>query len=169
MVNSNSPSLPSLSEMDKADADSFLRNVELLLPVLGCNILEKAPDETPGAKSAPNGVVFVASSLAVNAKAVLTDEGLRVLQGSEAVLKPSTSVPKSAISLRAKLEQDGVLRKEGGKWVFQQDYTFTSANMACSVVVGNMHGPRTAWQTSDGMTLAEYMATQIDDKASASA
>jgi len=152
--NQNQGRLPLLSEMDRADAEQFLENLLLCLPPLGVSFLgPKSPKKQAGAQR------FYLSSKGVHAEAELTAEGFVVKKGSQAVLKPTKSLPQSYQRLRQRLVEAGILKIERDHYVFTRDYVFSSPSAAAAVVRGGSTQGTTYWKTKDGTTLKEWLAS----------
>lgn len=77
--NANVPQVSSLSEADAADADSFLADVLLCLPLIGMTVFEKAHVETAAVRQ----LTLKAKGL-VNATGTYGPEGFVVRAGSTA-------------------------------------------------------------------------------------
>lgn len=167
--NGTQPQLSPLPRPDIAAMEEFLNYVKLLIGVLGHKFLEDVTSATK--KSAieniqltgatqDNQVVLMTSSLElflnvnnIKAKAMQTDEGIVVLEGSEAVKDLKPSMPNGYKELRDKLVNNGTLVLEGDKYIFKKNAIFDTASPAASVIVGSsISGPQN-WKNSDGKTL----------------
>jgi hypothetical protein len=153
--NGNVPAAPSLSEADAADAEGFLAEMLLCLPVLGLGVFSTA---------AP---VSTARALHLGAKGVKAEgreaaEGFVVRAGSQAVREEVPSCPPYVKELRAALVRNGVLQPEGDALVFKQDYVFASPSAASSVILARSSNGRTAWKTTAGVTLAELQEAEAE-------
>jgi hypothetical protein len=109
-----------------------------------------------------NQVVQMTSSLelflnvgSISATAMQTDEGIVVLEGSEATKHLKSSMPNGYKELRDKLISNGTLVLEGDKYIFKKNAIFDTASPAASVIVGSsISGPQ-SWKNSDGKTLKD--------------
>ncbi|MCS6885516.1 MAG: GIY-YIG nuclease family protein [Acidobacteriota bacterium] len=147
--NSNSPQEPSLSEADRADAEAFLQDMLLCLPLVGANFFEKAK---PGPKSKKD--LFIRGK-GIEARGVDGIEGFTVRAGSQAVKDASPSTHAYLREMRATLIQQGVLVDKGRFYEFAQDYVFSSPSMAAGVVLGRNANGRIEWKDTRGRTLKE--------------
>jgi len=77
--NGNTPQLPLLSEADGADAEAFLADILLCLPVMGVTFFEKAK------AGERKGQAFVLRARGVEARGIDSPEGLVILAESKAV------------------------------------------------------------------------------------
>lgn len=147
MENGNMPSLPSLSEADAADAEGFLSEMLLCLPVLGVSVFTAA---VPAPRNAPTLHI---TSKGIRAEGVETPEGLLVRAGSEAVKDEVESIHNYMSELRTALVTNGVLKLTGDRFVFSQDYVFASPSTAAGVVQGRTANGRLDWKAEDGRPL----------------
>lgn len=147
--NGNTPQPPSLSEADRADAEGFLQDVLLCMPILGYAFFEQA------SQAKAIGQRYHLSARGVQAEGFESSEGFVVVKGSQIASDDVPSMQAYLREMRAALIKDGLLSVVGGRLILTQDFTFASPSTAASVVVGrNMNG-REAWKTKEGRTLKE--------------
>jgi len=151
--NGNVPALPSLAEAEAADAEGFLSEIRLCLPLLGLSVF------TPAAVSATRKPMQIIAKGAV-AKGLPTSEGFVVMAGSGAVVGEVASCPESVRSMRMALIQNGVLKPKGNGYVFTQDYVFGSPSTAAGVVQGRSANGRLDWKDSKGLSLNEIQEAE---------
>ena len=147
--NGNVPQLPPLSEADQADAESFLGDMLLCLPVVGVNLFEKAKV----ASSKDRDLLLKAKG--IEARGAENPQGFVVRSGSRAVKLEVPSCLAYFKELRAALVTNGVLKSSEDGYIFTQDYLFTSPSTAAGVVLGRSANGRTEWKARDGRTLKE--------------
>ncbi|HVC23826.1 MAG TPA: GIY-YIG nuclease family protein [Candidatus Dormibacteraeota bacterium] len=152
LVNGNVPQAPDLSEMDRADADSFLENLLLCLPLVGVLFFE----EPTIATSVSDDLVLRAKGVA--ARGVEDSAGFVVRAGSQAVATEVPSVPPSVHAIRSALLEKGVLVVDGPTLRFAQDYPFASPSTAASAVLGSSSNGRELWTDSTGRPLKAIQA-----------
>lgn len=145
--NGNVPALPTLSEADVADAEGFLAEILLCFPLLGVSVF------SPMTTVPKPGKRFFAQGKGAKAEGAETPEGFVVVAASTAAADEAASCHGYIRELRAALLANGVLKSEGGKYVFTQDYVFTSPSTAAGVVLGRSANGREEWKTKDGTTL----------------
>ena len=165
--NKNQPLPPALSEEEYASAENFLREILLMLPLLGfwqfdddqqdeseAEIQEEAQQEVARKQSGkranlysslPRGMHFQFRG-AGNIKATLElgDSGVVIKVGSEAVLEPKQHFEIHGASYAAKrreLIESGVLKQNKEGYEFSQDQFFSSASAAASVIAGQNQNP----------------------------
>jgi len=149
-----------LPESDTADMDIFLYRMEQLLPLLGQDFLK--PIGKSSGHSSKNGQLYC-DIKGLRAKGRLSENGLVVFKGSEAVLqeRPSAKKYQYSAKLREKLREDGVLKKENDRLIFTRDYEFSSPSAAAAVVHGGSENGLIAWKDSKGRTLKEIEESEI--------
>ena len=93
----------------------------------------------------------------MDAQLIARDDGFYVLAGSVCAPELSEAGKKNStlVNMREKLQQTGVLKQQGEKLVFTQDYKFSSPSGASTLVYGrNMNGWEW-WRNASGKTLNE--------------
>lgn len=147
--NGNVPQLPLLSEADIADAESFLRDLLLCLPVVGVGFFEKAKAGTPKASD-----LFLKAK-GIEARGFDGSEGFVVRAGSQAVKEEVASIHAFLSELRQSLVAKGVLGASAGLYAVTQDYVFNSPSTAAGVLLGRSANGRVEWKDASGRTLKE--------------
>ncbi len=180
--NGNQPLPPALSEEEHASAENFLREILLMLPLLGfwqfdddrqeeseAEVQEEAQRKLAikqGGKRAdiysnlPRGMTFMFhSATSMKASLELVDGGVMVKVGSEAVLEPKQHFEIHGASYAAKrreLIESGILQIQNGRYVFSADQFFSSASAAASVISGQNHNAD-HWVADDGSNLGDLL------------
>ena len=155
--NGNVPQLPALSEADAADAEGFLDDVLLCLPVVGINFFEKA--QAPKAK----GRDLMLKSKGIEARGTDSPEGFVVRAGSTAVKSAAPSIQAFLVELRQALEDKGVLTDVGNVFRLAQDYSFNSPSTAAGVLLGRSANGRTEWKDKKGHSLKEIQEQEAEE------
>lgn len=145
--NGNAPTLPSLSEADIADTETFLSEMLLCFPVLGVTIFEKAPEPTDTA------IELYFNVAGISAKGRESANGFIVLAGSKVRDAELSSMSASLKGLKAALIGNGVIAPGPLGLQFTQDYEFSSPSTAATVVQGASANGLTGWKAADGRTL----------------
>jgi len=154
--NGNVPQLPILSEADAADAEGFLANLLLCLPIVGVNLFEKA--KLSGRKDRDLHL----KAKGIEARGQEAAVGFVVRAGSQAVKDEVPSIHGYLSELRCSLVAQGVLEDAGSVYRLTQDYTFNSPSTAAGVLLGRSANGRVEWKDNKGRTLRklqEEMAT----------
>ncbi len=147
--NSNIPQLPDLSEADAADAEGFLADLLLCLPIVGLHVFDKA--EVIGEPSKD----LILKSKGIEAWGREETEGFVVRAGSKAVKEEVPLIPLYLSELRRELVEKGVLEDAGDFYRMTQDYIFASPSMAAGVLLGNSANGRDVWKDLKGRSLKE--------------
>jgi hypothetical protein len=91
----------------------------------------------------------------LNEKALQTDEGIVVLEGSEAAKKCTKGLRQGYRELREGLINNVILKLVENKYIFQRDELFNTAFPAAAVIVGyNINGPQN-WKDKTGKSFKE--------------
>lgn len=156
--NANEPTLPSMSEMDIADAEGFLEEMLLCLPVLGITHFAKP-------KSSPRQIRYQLKGDRCTATGYESPEGFVVLEGSLARAEEVRSFHKYLGDLRSALLKEGIFVPHGdGQYRLTQDYTFSSPSNASAVMLGRTSNGRKDWVTAKGETLREIQERDAEEE-----
>lgn len=176
--NAASPQLPALPRADRDAMEEFLNGTRTLLGVLGHRVLEPLISRhleprplavdglsvpkpgTPGRSvstfPSTQSQRFELHMSNINATAVRTDEGLVILENSEAVKSVRESLSTGYRALRERLLSSGVLVENGTKLKFSRDQLFRNPSPAAAIVVGYSVNGRDKWKTRDGVTFSDF-------------
>ena len=150
LENSTQPSLPSLSEVDRAIADGFLEEMLSLLPILSVDDFE-VPDSTQSPLERND--YFLKGS---EWDAVGWEQGSKFVVAKGSIFRkdfvPSVTYERDQ---RKKLIESGVLAESDDGWVLTGDFAFSSPSKAGTLVTGRSTSGRTAWIDSRGRTLKQ--------------
>lgn len=154
ILNEVSPTLPSLSEAEFADAESYFQDVLLCLPLIGLSVFEvtRAPATTVQRLSA--------SGKGAKAIGVEAPEGFVVLKGSTAAKDEAPSIPPGVRAARQKLVELGVPSAAPDAFTFTTDYAFTSPSSAAGVVLGRSANGLLEWKNSKGEPLRKTLEAE---------
>ncbi|WP_258554524.1 DUF4357 domain-containing protein [Photobacterium damselae] len=99
----------------------------------------------------------------VDAKSILTDEGIVVLKGSQALATAQPSLSKGYTKLRNNLEEKGALTPapSGDRLIATEDILFTSASQASAILLGYPCSGPDYWRDSSGKTLKDIEAESV--------
>lgn len=150
LQNGNSPAIKNLSEANISVMDEFVEDIVFLLSVFGYKIIRSKYQAEEA--SAP---LLIAKGVGVQAKGRDTDEGFIVYEGSEARLDQTKTISKYETQARRKLLDLNVIRKSHDKYIFNQDYVFSSPSLAAGVILGRRSNGRIEWKDKKGKTLKE--------------
>jgi hypothetical protein len=152
--NGNVPQLPVLSEPDAADAEAFLADLLLCLPIIGLNVFEKT--KAVGSKSHD----LILKAKGIEARGQEAAEGFVVRAGSQAVKQEAPSIPVHLRELRRALLEKEVFEDVGSCYRLTQDYVFNSPSAAAGVLLGKSWNGREVWKDAQGRTLKQIQEAQ---------
>lgn len=151
IINSSTPTCPAISESEQAVMTEFISNLRILINTLGYKVLEPLADP----KEKQKNLYFIKAARGANGKAVVTNEGVVVIEGSEIATSTVPSMASAFVNQRQKLIGQGVIKKSDGKLVFTKDYLFSSPSTAAAIVMGRNANGRIEWKDKKGKTLKE--------------
>jgi hypothetical protein len=162
--NSITPQSSSLPESDIDSMEEFLIYIKLLLGVLGHKILEPLtpfiPENNLNAipEIEPLNTTSSITKLKLNvsgisASAIQTDEGIVVLENSEALLDIQQSLQMGYRVIREELINDGTLEVKNGRYIFKKNHLFNSASQAAGIIVGYSINGLHHWVNDQGTSL----------------
>lgn len=150
LMQGNTPGGSSLPEADVSDMESFLDQIEVVLPVLGLDILRPIPSlGTANAKlsatqsaEAPT-ILFSFEVGNAKGRGIEVDGEFIVKAQSIARDAEAPTLPKAYKALREKLKAEGaLLSAPNGMLVFSRDVPFSSPSAAASTLYGaSISGP----------------------------
>jgi len=153
--NTTTPTRSSISESDTAEMEEFIENIKLLTNTLGHKVFEEIKDVFSAKKESQKTFVIKAVRGA-NAKGIPTTSGFVVFKGSEIATSVVNSYTDSLKKLREKIINEEVVKEKNGKFIFTQDYEFSSPSTAAAIVMGRNANGLVEWKLSNGKTLKEY-------------
>lgn len=179
ILNSAAPQVPSLPRSDRDAMDEFLESAKMLLGALGHRVLDplvvrsrpanlSAQPDDPMSRTVKllEGVgthkvidtspVFHLRVGEIHGRAVQTDEGMVVFEGSEASATTFTSMSGRMEAIRNMLLETGALVQSGTKLRLTRDHLFKSPSQAGGVLAGYSINGREYWKLEDGTTYSTY-------------
>lgn len=163
LENTQTPSGPTLSEVDNAEMVQFLDAIRLILSSVGIHILEpKSIKSVP--KIPEQEIIYKFSVNNAKAQMKIEEDKYIVLQGSTAVIPDRSSARPAVKKMRANLVENGILKKndETGLFEFMDDYIFNSPSYAAAAVAGGAENGRRQWKYN-GKSLNEIESEEIQD------
>ncbi|MDG5489442.1 GIY-YIG nuclease family protein [Sphingomonas sp. BGYR3] len=158
-----------LPEADQANMEQFLLNLQVILPVIGLDLLKPQPKAAvqilaPLEQRTYGEIKFeIRHKAGAAADAVEEDGEFIVLEGSLA-LKDSGFQSNTYSTLRASLIAKGLLQDNGeGLYRFNAPFSFNSPSAAAAVVLDRNANGRTEWKLKGTKrTYAEWKIAQSD-------
>jgi len=151
--NTTVPTLSSISESDRAEMEEFLENVKLLVNTLGHKAFD-TKRETSLIKS--KDVFSIKGPRGADAQGLPTSDGFLVLKGSKAAESTTPSMTSNLVKLRSKIIDQGTIILNNGYFEFPDDFIFSSASAAASIVLGRNANGLSEWKLQSGTTLKDF-------------
>lgn len=161
LENDKRPPIVNLPEADISDMEYFLRQAQIVLPILGVDAFrvrtlpsnKNVEAETNHASPVFEMKVPIEQGSAMGQD---IDGEFVVAEGSHA----RSSWSGKSISyerLYRRLVESGTLARSGDRTVFMRDHAFNSPSAAAAIVAGRTSNGRTAWRNStNGQTYAQW-------------
>ena len=156
--NEKNPTMPSISEPDRAEMEEFIENIKLLTNTLGHKVFEEIGGDVDKRK---RGEFIIKATRGADAKGIPTTGGFLVLKGSKIAKTTVPSYPKPFKQFREKLKRDGVLKEDNNSLIFVEDFEFSSPSTAASIVMGRNANGLKEWKLKNGKTLKEFESEKI--------
>lgn len=168
LVNGTEPPFKGLPEPEIADMERVLDEIEILLPVLGFDVLQPTiGDQIPAAGALSPPPTFVAEIRKAKGRAVERGGEFVVLAGSTALRRESDAIPQSVKDARKALIEAGLLVEDADNdlYRFAQDASFGSPSGASAAIAGRADNGRTTWRVEgSGQTYAAWRSGLIGDQ-----
>jgi Domain of unknown function (DUF4357) len=157
VLNGNVPALPKLSEPDRADMETYLREMLVILPLLGIVAFEAIETQAPSAAR------LHLKGKGAQATGADTPEGFVVFEGSLARVDSVPSIQTWLEAHRQRLRAEGLLVPDGSHLRFTRAQLFDSPSTAAGVVLGRSANGRTEWKGESGQTLKEMQEAALHE------
>lgn len=171
--NGTEPPFRGLPEPEIADMERVLDEIEILLPVLGFDVLRPAGYETEVRRNEETPVTaaeavptFTADIKKARGRAVERGGEFVVLAGSTANCHESNAIPASVREKRKALVEAGILVLDADPelYRFEKDASFGSPSGASATIAGRSDNGRQTWRVEGhGASYAMWRAGQIGD------
>jgi Domain of unknown function (DUF4357) len=156
-----------LPEADRANMESFLANLKVILPVVGLDLLKPNPSavlKTATQVSPSETRVEIRHKSGIRATAVEEEGEFVVLEGSQA-LKDAGYQSNSYGELKQELIAQGVLKESANasSYSFKKSFPFKSPSAAAAVVLDRNSNGRTEWKVvGSKYTYHEWQEAKAD-------
>jgi hypothetical protein len=164
LANGTAPDFAGLPEDERADMEAFLDHIEIILPVLGFDILQPLPEIAFGSVMPPTVEFDLTTTFGANARMIERAGEFVVLKGSIARFHGVPSWSEGTRALRDRLIDEGKLSKsdDGSSLVFQDDVAFESISVAASVVTARPQQGPVVWKVKGtNQTYADWRAALL--------
>jgi hypothetical protein len=162
LLNGTVPALPRLSEPDRAEMETYLREMLVILPLLGVVAFEEITTQAPPADQ-PH-----LKGKGARATGADTPEGFVVFEGSLARIDSVPSIHAYLQTHRERLQAEGVLVPDASSLRFTRAHLFDSPSTAAGVILGRTANGRVEWKNASGQTLKEMQEVALQETSSTS-
>jgi hypothetical protein len=152
LTNDTAPDFNRLPEADRADMETFIEQLRIILPLIGFDLFRaRRPVWTPPAPGADSGPVFTFSTSGASARAREAEDGFVVLAGSTARSPTSATFQAGYRALRERLMSDRSLVPGASDNLlsFATDVVFASPSAAASIVAGRSASGPIEWKIAE--------------------
>jgi uncharacterized protein DUF4357 len=152
LTNDTAPDFNRLPEADRADMETFIEQLRIILPLVGFDLFRpRRPVWTAPAAGADSAPTFTFSTGAASARARETEAGFVVLAGSTAKTATSGTFQAGYRALRERLAADGSLVPGASDdlLTFASDVVFASPSAAAAVVAGRSASGPIEWKIAE--------------------
>ncbi len=160
LINGNTPTRSSISESDKAEMEEYIEYIKMLVNTMGFKVFESIVKDNAGAAEA-NSCLFIKGARGANAQGRRVSDGFVVLKNSEIAYETVPSFPNSFKTLRSDLIESKVITHSDNKFLFMDDYLFSSPSSAAAIVMGRNANGLLEWKDSSGKDLKTIEAAEI--------
>ncbi len=145
VVNRTEPEFDRLPEADISDMETFLEEIQLVLPVIGVEFFRKAGTSSISQTLVPEFYLRHAKK-GINATAAEIDGEFVLKAGSVGDLKESSSFHERIADLRKQVLASGrAIETNGGCFELTDDVAFSSPSAAAVFLFGTSRNGRTDW------------------------
>jgi hypothetical protein len=166
LTNDTAPDFNRLPEADRADMETFIAQLRIVLPLVGFDLFRpRRPVVAGPTVSVMASPVFTFATGGASATARETDDGFVVLAGSTAKAATSPTFQAGYRSLRERLISDGSLIPGPSPDVlkFATDVVFTSPSAAAAIVAGRSASGPIEWKVAEtGQSYRDWRAATLE-------
>ncbi|MBT9384523.1 GIY-YIG nuclease family protein [Pseudooceanicola sp. CBS1P-1] len=175
VTNQQTAEFDRLPRADISDMEAFLEEIQLVLPVIGIDLLRRAaapvvlksdlhrPDDEAANGAAPT-FLLRHERKGIDARAMELDGEFVLLAGTFGDMAEAISFGERLRSLRAQLLESGRAEQTGaGSFRLLEDVALSSPSAASVLLFGTSRNGRADWiHKESGMTYGEWKAAQVD-------
>jgi hypothetical protein len=170
LTNDTAPDFNRLPEADRADMETFIEQLRIILPLVGFDLFRLRRPVVPvtppdGGSSATGSPIFKFSTGNASATARETDDGFVVLAGSMAKASTSATFQAGYRSLRERLMSGESLVPGPSPDVlkFATDVVFASPSAAAAIVAGRSASGPIEWKVAEtGQSYRDWRAATLE-------
>lgn len=176
VLNNQQPQIRKLSEAAVSDVEAFIDQLQILLPVLGVNVVKSRETATEQEVKESSPIFELSTAGVGKAQAELRADEFVVLEGSRCATNWDLT-NKSAATARSYARFQDILQKfiddgsikiiADGVGELTRDVPFTSPSTAAALMKGRSANGRTEWKTGI-LTLSQWEDASVTDSTAVS-
>ena len=166
--NKTAPNFDKLTEADIADMESYLDEMQLVLPVIGVDVFRKPRANVQPQENEENVVFHLEhKSKGIDARAIVSDGTFLILKGSKGSLKEVQSFQKGSRERRKIAKDAGIIQAiDAHTFELLEDMEFRSPSGAADFLFGMSRNGRTDWKVEgQSLTFADWETEKLIEKA----
>ena len=175
LSNGTDPEFVGLPEDERADMEGFLDQIEVILPVLGFDILQPltiatvaqaVSTEAPQAEVTFQARIPGENGVVAQGRAAERGGEFVVLEGATALRRETPGIPESVSRRRTELIKQGIFVDASQPQLYQflQDVSFASPSGASAAMAGRSDNGRTTWKVvPTGQTYADWRSARLEN------
>lgn len=160
LLNGNTPTRSSISEADQAEMEEFIGYVRMLINTLGFKVFEPLIKVQTNVAQ-PSEELFINAARGAIAKGKRVPDGFVVFKDSQIASGTVPSFPARNATLRDDLIECGIVQKKDDKFIFVEDYLFSSPSTAAAIVMGRSANGLLEWKDNAGRDLKTIESNEI--------
>ena len=150
IVNGNIPPMPSISEADRAEMNTFGENVEMLVNMLGHKLFSEVQKNID---TENENVLYLKSSRGADSTGAQTSEGFVVFKNSKIASEVVNSFSERLKVKRKELIDSNKVQIIDGEYIVIEDLLFSSPSLAADIVTGRSANGLVEWKNKHGVIL----------------
>lgn len=166
LTNDTAPDFNRLPEADRADMETFIEQLRIILPLVGFDLFRpRRPISTATTSGPDSSPVFTFSTGVASARARETEDGFVVLAGSTAKAATSGTFQAGYRALRERLLVDGslVAGSSDELLAFATDVVLASPSAAAAIVAGRSASGPIEWKVVEtGQAYRDWRAATLE-------
>lgn len=150
ILNGNIPPMPSISEADRAEMNTFGENVEMLVNMLGHKLFSEVQKNID---TENESVLYLKGPRGADGMGVQTSEGFVVFKNSKIASEVVNSFAERLKVKRKELIDSKKVQIIDGEYIVIEDLLFSSPSLAADIVTGRSANGLIEWKNEHGVIL----------------
>ncbi|MGX9806760.1 GIY-YIG nuclease family protein [Exiguobacterium acetylicum] len=150
ILNGNIPPMPSISEADRAEMNTFGENVEMLVNMLGHKLFSEVQKNID---TENENVLYLKGPRGADGMGAQTSEGFVVFKNSKIASEVVSSFSERLKVKRKELIDSNKVQIIDGEYIVIEDLLFSSPSLAADIVTGRSANGLIEWKNEHGVIL----------------